>query len=578
MGSQNLVLGAPSSAWRPETTATQPIKLKTALRGWHVFLPALLIVAYTAPMIMFMIPNCGDAITESYEPLKTLKWFHSKGRSFHKWGPVPGLIYAPAYAPMIGYWKVKGDLGKVTEEFPYGLARPHEQFGAMVVAARIINLAVCLTCLAFCAASLTILSGSRVATFFSLLFCVATSPSLVRFFAATKPDGLMLAFLAAWLAMYALVLHSGLTVRRGLLMSLFAVLSVSCKELTVNVFPIPYLGLGVAGLVAAQGKRGEIARFLTRYAVTIAGGIVFYALLNIVYAPSTWLERMRYWISGPGKDPNVWAPADSSSLTNLVESLRAVVYNFGVGGTIIVVAALVILIVFRVPHRLLITLPAAGFLALTLLVAGYMPDYFMAPLNITSCLPVAMGLAFAERRWLTDASRFLRLAIFSVMFVLSTANLIVGNLSWLRLYVTQPWITEQYCLQHVTKTESIHLGTLFDFKSGQLRLSYLGYHVLGCTLPSLFVGHPELPDVILIDRQYKIWIDEIATRPARGKMMSDELGYQIDKMPDVTELGYRLVDSIEPRFPACIEPFLFPRSVYRSPQDRGVLVYRREAR
>ena len=75
---------------------------------------------YAFPLICYQIPGNFDTLTESYEPIKTLKFVHSKGRAYHKWGPMPNFIYAPVYAPPLAYWHLHGDLEKISTDYPYG--------------------------------------------------------------------------------------------------------------------------------------------------------------------------------------------------------------------------------------------------------------------------------------------------------------------------------------------------------------------------------------------------------------------------------------------------------------------------
>ncbi|MDX1683236.1 MAG: hypothetical protein R3336_08950, partial [Phycisphaeraceae bacterium] len=54
---------------------------------WHLWGPCLLIIILAAPILPAGLPSTASTLTESYQPLKTLKFFHSAGQSYHKWGP-----------------------------------------------------------------------------------------------------------------------------------------------------------------------------------------------------------------------------------------------------------------------------------------------------------------------------------------------------------------------------------------------------------------------------------------------------------------------------------------------------------
>src|SRR5262249_59638869 len=82
----------------------------------------------------------------------------------------------------------------------------------------------------------------------------------------------------------------------------------SCKELTAAAYILPYLGIAAAGWRRTSGDPEARRRFLRSLAATLAAVPVAYALVNVVYAPASWWEHVQIWLSGPGKDPAVWAP------------------------------------------------------------------------------------------------------------------------------------------------------------------------------------------------------------------------------------------------------------------------------
>src|SRR5215211_4774395 len=108
-------------------------------RAW-IIVPCALVLLYAGPLIVYQLPNNFDTLTESSEPLKTLKFVHSRGRAFHKWGPMSSLIYAPVYALPMTYWYRAGDIASVGTTYPYGFKRPFEQQGALIALARTIGL------------------------------------------------------------------------------------------------------------------------------------------------------------------------------------------------------------------------------------------------------------------------------------------------------------------------------------------------------------------------------------------------------------------------------------------------------
>ena len=214
---------------------------------WYLVAPCLLIALYAAPLVLYRVPSNLDTLDESFEPLKTLKFIQTKGKAYHKWGPMPAFVYAPVYAPSMAYWYLTGDLNRPSGDYPYGFARPHEQQGFLIVLARLTGLALGIAATAYLGWVLARLTGSTAAAGLALLFCIATSPEVVFKYVDSKPDGLMLAFLAGAMAIYARIVEDGLTRGRGVALSLLAVFSISCKELTAPAFVLPHLGILASG-------------------------------------------------------------------------------------------------------------------------------------------------------------------------------------------------------------------------------------------------------------------------------------------------------------------------------------------
>jgi hypothetical protein len=360
---------------------------------FHVIIPCALILLYASPLVFHQIPNNFDTLNESFEPIKTLKFVYYKGRAFHKWGPMPDLIYAPVYARLLAYWYLRGELGNISTDYPYGFKHPFQQQGALIVVARITGLVIASVGILLYGKALTRMTGSRPAVLLALTLCVATSPELISAFVATKPDGLMLAFLAGSMAAYTDILAGGLNKRRGFFLSFLAVCSISCKELTAPLYVLPYAAIAVRGLACSGGEISARRRFLVDYAFTVAVGIVAYLLINVVYAPATWRLRMVEWLWGAGKDPAVWAPPGYTWQAYLHDAVRGALCNLGIGGAVIVVIALTISLISPVKDRLLLWSPSAGFVLIVIITAGYMPSYFLSPSNVAVVLPVAGALA-----------------------------------------------------------------------------------------------------------------------------------------------------------------------------------------
>jgi hypothetical protein len=528
-------------------------------------------VLFALPLVYHQIPNNFDTLDESFEPIKTLKFLHSKGRAFHKWGPMPNFVYAPVYAPWMAYWYLHGDLGKISTDYPYGFKRPFEQQGTLIVTARLAGLVLAVVFTMLYGKALVRLTGTRVPVFLALTLCVATSPELGYSFVSTKPDGLMLAFLAGSMAVYTEILAGGLTRRRGFLLSLLAVCSISCKELTAPLYLFLYAGLAVWGVARREAEPGARRRFLIDYAATVAVGVVAYLLLNIVYAPTTWRLRMVGWLWGAGKDPAVWAPPGYTWPAYLRDILHAMLRNLGIGGAAIVATALAISLVAPVKSRLYLWLPALGFLTAVILTAGYMPTYFLIPLNVALVLPVAASLASVQTSGYLR-TRVRRAFAFTIVVLLCLVNAWLACSIAIRASLSPCCLIEDYCVRHLDRRELIHTANLWVRQRGADRLSYLGFNIDDRPLGELMDPAQPKPDVVLINQALEVWLNDFKRRPARDALVA-ESGYSYQTFPGFEALGYRRTAVVEPQIPRLLD-FPWVREFCAAPGGR-ILVYRR---
>jgi hypothetical protein len=543
--------------------------LAWCLDNYHIIVPVLFIVAYVHSLIFFQYPGNFCDLDESVEPLQTLKFVHGKGSVAHKWGPLPHIIYAPFYAPWLGAWWLTGRMGKVALDYPYGFSDPFHQQGTLIVTARLVGLVVGCLAVAAYGQALRRLTGSRAAAFLALLLCVATAPDLIYKFVATKPDGLMNAFMMVAMAFYVRIVADGLTWRRGAWMSLFAVLSISCKEQTAPAFFLPYLGLAVSGWVRSSDR----GRFVRDYAATLAAGVVSYLLINVVYAPSAYIEHVNVWL-GPGKDPAIWAGSQQDLTSYLRSTFRGLLFNSGAGGVVTIALALLVSVVARVEHRVMLWLPAISYVAVIMLTAGYMPNYFMTPLNVLVAMPVAAVFAHLGARQ-AHASAPLRAGALLVLAGLVVVNAWTANLAWVRPRLLASDQQERYCLEHAGRDELVHVGNTIVRQSGSSRLSYLGFRVDDRALGEVLARPEVMPDVVLINRAEDAWLKDFRNRPAREAAFKEWSGYSYTQFEGLEPLGYRLETVLRPTLPGWLQVPWVEWSWAPQAAESEVLVYRR---
>lgn len=536
--------------------------LEWARKNYVWLIPAILVAAYAAPLIGALLPDVSDELAESYEPAKTLVFFYSHGKQPHKWGPVPSFLYAPFYGTYLGYWYSKGEFRRPFNAIFTSLSHPFEQIGTMLLTARLIGLLAVLIGVALYARSLEKATRSRMTALAAVVLCVATAPDLIFSAVATKPDGMMMAFFAMSMAAYAEIVCDKFTPRRGMWLGLTAVASVSCKEATAPAYMAMFAWVLIAGL-------RERMSFFKDFARMVAIAVGFYLVLNVIYAPGAWVEHIRYWIGGPGKDPAIWAPPNQSKLAYLTDGLNGFLFNLGPGGVAAVLFALIASAFHWSRQVLGAWFPLAFYIVFVLVTAGNLPRYYMLPATVLAALPVALQIAA-----LRDAQPVWQRTGVAILIAATILNLWAANMGWAQLRQVTPWMIERYAAKNLDKRESIHLANPWKVRQGATRLDYLGYRVDDRPLGELMKNPSEMPAVVLVSRDWEDWLRDFARRPARSRFY-ESTGYKYDKFYGIEALGYSLAETVHPDIPAFLEPPWLPWPVYRNPASRDLLVYRR---
>ena len=150
-------------------TAWRPIAARFA-SAWPVWVTMLLLLIYTAPFIPFLLPSRSDQLSEIYQPLQALKFFATRGTTFHKYGPAPNFILAPIYGPTLGYWYMTGSLARPSDDFPYGFSDPLPQMGLLILEHRLVFLTLGLVAFAFLGHRLGLVTDQRWARASAMIF------------------------------------------------------------------------------------------------------------------------------------------------------------------------------------------------------------------------------------------------------------------------------------------------------------------------------------------------------------------------------------------------------------------------
>jgi hypothetical protein len=510
----------------------------------------LLLLVYTAPFIPFLLPATRDNLGEIYQPLQALKFFATRGATYNKYGPAPNFILAPVYGPTLAYWYATGSLSEPADDFPYGFSDPLRQMGVLILEHRLFFFILGMTAFVFLGHRLGLITDRRWARALAIIFCIATNYPILASIPTGKPDSLMLTSLAAALGVYLAIVYWGLTPVRAFWLSAFAVLSISSKEIAAFVFVPTYLGLAWTGWMRTRGSPDETGRFWRSVATGLLTGVLGYALINIGYAPYTWWQRMEFWLGGKGIAPEVWGNASwQEQAHRLALNLMT---NFGPGGTIVLVVAIVAALAGRARHLLLLSLPSLGALYGNIQVR-YGGERFLTPLAICLTPVVAAGLGQLLSWPRHPTSRVLTA---SALILPAIANVLFAGWCWIDLFSNPEYTLERYALAHIPKDRKLTILSFWPTAPGSTRLEWLGYAYDGRPYQEWARDPSGMPDVVFTTQGEMGYIADTKRYPERRQHMLDVSGYDLATYKTPEELGYRLAARIAP----ASAPSWFPTS------------------
>ncbi len=520
------------------------------LRDWvHVWPLLLVLVILEAPFLPFLYPSRHEPLGEVYQPLQALKFFHSHGTDFHKYGPTQNFVLAPVYGATLGYWYLTGRIGRVSSDFPYGFVDPIPQLGTLIVESRVVFLILALVSFGWLAARMRSVTPNRGAIGLATVFALATNYFVLTSVPMARPDSSMLAFGAGALGAYLLIVAQGLTATRAFWLSVFAVLAISSKENIASAFVPPYLWIAWHGWCRRGRSPAEVARHRRAVVVGLVTGVVGYGALNIVYAPRTWWQRMEFWLWGPGVSPEVWLnPTRARQLGNFLWGLAL---SLGPGGTVAALAAVVVVLIVRPPRLLPLTLPMLGAVLGAFqirYVGGYVGGRFLQPAVLFFIPVLAVGLAVILE---SARARLGRVALALALAVSVAANLSFGGLAWVYLHTRADYLIERYVRAYVPHSRVIAKFSIWE-QTGADRLDWLGYRTEGRAYQGWFTDSVSPPDIVFVNRaELKFYLDS-ALFPARSAMLRESAGFDFAKWRSLESLGYTCKAIIAPDPPAWI--------------------------
>ena len=351
------------------------------------------------------------------------------GPGWHSsYGPVPYLLTALVYAPLLALFKLTGELGHPAAAFPWGFRHPDAAIAMLVVVARLVPLA-----LAVAIAALAVRdereapAGVDVPAWLPPLL-LAGSPTFVYYARTSNVD--MPALVFAWAALSLATRPRASLVSLGLAAAAGS-FAVCCKE---QVAPFAVVAVLVAAARAWRGAEGTAVRGISGALRVFGAAIVGYALVWLLpFNFAGWAEHHRF-IFETARYPRTYA-ADAPGMMALASrclGLTPVVLGSAI------LAGVVLAVALRASWRgtgarlVAVALYLAGFIG----VIGYVYPRFLLPLLIVAVPAAARGWAslLTRPRW-----RVPGLALLALLVLVGGPALDAVQLTDTR-YVVERWL------------------------------------------------------------------------------------------------------------------------------------------
>lgn len=525
---------------------------------------------FSFPGLYWMYPTITDRL-ESYQPLQALKFFATRGQAFHKYGPFPNFVLAPFYGVTLAVWHFMGTLKPPYTTYPFGFANPLAQMNLLIVEGRIVFMVLCLWAAYLLVKRMTRLSSSWLLITAVSVALIASNYNYNAILSSTRPDALMMAFGTLFMVVYLGAVMDGLTTQRGVLLGLCAVSAVSSKELIYAMFVLPVLFLIIRALTGRDPALKPGKPLLRWTLITGLATFGAYALVNIVYAPHTWVARMRYWTSGEGLDPSIWG--SYTAATNLRNGLLCALENLGVGGAVLVVAAVVALLVKRPRFSLALSMPALSFLLFAIAQIHYTEIRYFMPLSIALPPLVLIGL---EPLRLALKENWKQLASQIALAICLIANLLWGTYSWYFISGLREVVIRKQIMAS-PKDQTYYIYSTFKLYPGSNVLSYRGYRLEDRAFQEILDSNGPWPDVIYITTGTEGFIRDAVKDSAKfpGRMnFIERLGFNATGWTGFERWGYCRVAVIPPWTPSWF-PYKWMYGVREQERIESVQVYSR---
>jgi hypothetical protein len=395
-----------------------------------IFLVAVLLYL---PGVDWGLPNATgpDRVSVwSYDDLSPLpaltEIYHTfLGGAPDRWVPYPLLHYlvlCAAYSPYLLFLILTGGMSAPGASYPFGLADPATAFRVLTVIARLVSVAM---------AAGTVVAAYRIGALLwdrrTGLLCAAITlvPFPMVYYSKTANVEVPYVFwsaLGVWA--YAVMLTSGVTVKRAVCLGICAGLAASTKDQAAGLFLLMPVALVWREIGQWPSKKRIVLRSAAALALT--GAAVYAVASGLALEPARYRAHLQWLFVGNStvlRDLNDVYPRTLLGIASL--GAQTPVALFWSHGPVLLACALAALFAARRdPRRLALLLPPAGYVALFVLPLGYFFGRYAMPVGFFAGLFAAAGLAPLWQR-----SRALAAAAISVA-ALAWPVLLSADLVW----------------------------------------------------------------------------------------------------------------------------------------------------
>jgi dolichyl-phosphate-mannose-protein mannosyltransferase len=305
------------------------------------------------------------------------------------------FLVASAYGPYLVYLKLTGSISHAEATYPFGLADPVTVFRHLTWIGRSVTILLALATVLGAYYAGKHLWG-RKAGFFSALFTMLMFP-MAYYARLGNPDVPALAWTSLGLAVFALALRTGLTIKRAIWLGVFIALAVATKDQAAAsfVFLIPALLWLHFRKDEAQRLWGWTSKWTAPLVCIISAAVIYVCASGIPVDPARYVQHLRYSFFGTMVGIYLRYPATAAGYAAQVRDVWGYLIDVMSWPLLIVAGTGIILAIRRDRIALILALSSLGCFLLLLPVRYSRLHYLLPvalPLNLFAAYALARGL------------------------------------------------------------------------------------------------------------------------------------------------------------------------------------------